>query len=91
MRYGSMISGFALLMAMPAVALPSSGDLPGATTNDGRMRPGSPSAEKVRSARYGLNDNLADFYEDDSSEGVSIRWRLTKLKMRMPFSTTGMQ
>ena len=41
--------------------------------------------EKLRTARYGLNDPDEDDYERVPDE-MRFRWKLNKLKMRMPLA-----
>lgn len=41
--------------------------------------------------RYQLGDNDLSFNEEPASEGMSVRWRLNRIKMRVPFSTSGLQ
>jgi hypothetical protein len=64
----------------------------GTVTVDRWIQPAASASEadKTRSARYGLGMSEADFTGDEA-DGISIRWRLTKLKMRVPFSTSGLE
>jgi hypothetical protein len=46
--------------------------------------------EKVRSARFGLRDPEDDFYDGPVDE-MRVRWKLNRIKMRVPFSTASLR
>jgi hypothetical protein len=52
------------------------------------VRGHSSDTEKIRAARYGLNEPDNDFFEPVPHE-TRFRWRLNRVKLRVPFSTTG--
>lgn len=44
-------------------------------------------AEKLRTARYGLSEPIDDDYEA-VPDSLRVRWKLNRLKMRMPINTS---
>lgn len=46
--------------------------------------------EKLRTARYGLRDPNDDDYES-VPDSTRFRWKLNRMKMRMPINTSGIR
>jgi len=46
--------------------------------------------EKLRTARYGLRAPNDDYFEPAVDE-IRFRWKLNRVKMRIPFSTWGLR
>lgn len=94
MRARLTVLGFAfMLLAAPTLAqqagpvdpnrylLGEQGMLPEASASD---------LEKVRSARFGLRDPNEDYYDGPVDE-TRVRWKLNRIKMRVPFSTASLR
>jgi hypothetical protein len=47
-------------------------------------------SEKLRTARYGLRDPNDDDYES-VPDSTRFRWKLNRVKMRMPIDTSGIR
>jgi hypothetical protein len=48
-------------------------------------------AEKRRIARFGLNQSYMGMESDAAPDDLRIRWKLNRVKMRMPFDTSSFQ
>lgn len=46
--------------------------------------------EKLRTARYGVREPDDDYFEPAVDE-MRVRWKLNRVKMRIPFSTSRLQ
>lgn len=56
------------------------------------MFPGASNAdiEKLRTARYGLREPDDDYFEPATDE-MRFRWKLNRVKMRVPFDMSGLR
>jgi hypothetical protein len=96
MLWRAMISGSFLLLAMSAAGaqpLSESQRLTRFVTSERNAltSDGSSDFEKRRAARYGLSEPDNDFYDYQASDDVRFKWRLTRVKMRVPFDTSAMK
>lgn len=57
----------------------------------GSLIPGNSDFEKHQAARYGLGTPDDDHFTYRASDEIRVRWRLTKIKMRVPLNTSGLE